>query len=94
MIVDEEWARVARESREALELLGRPLPRCLPGEADECGATFAQHAAAHLATIKAVADHQLWHLGPGFSQVHGDVYWNERRTLETACAAECERTCQ
>jgi hypothetical protein len=82
-VKDEDWAEYARATREALRLLGRPIePRCLPDEAEPCGASFALHAAAHLATIKAIADHQFTHLGPDFGRVHGDVYWNTRHELE------------
>lgn len=84
-IADEAWAEVARASRDALELLGRGLPRCLPGEPEACGGTFAQHACAHLATLKAVADHQLGHLGPDCADMHGDVYRHERGELEAGC---------
>lgn len=61
---DESWAPVARSTREALALLGiRITARCLPGEPEHCGGSYAQHAAAHLASIRAVVDHQLQHLG-------------------------------
>jgi hypothetical protein len=36
----------------------------MPDEAMPCGGSFAEHAGAHLAAIKAVADHQLAHLRP------------------------------
>lgn len=61
---DESWAPVARSTREALALLGyRITARCLPDEPGHCGGGYAQHAAAHLASIKAIVDHQLQHLG-------------------------------
>jgi hypothetical protein len=59
---DESWKQVAGDSREALALMGYPVaPRCLPGEPDACGGTFAEHALAHMATLKAICDHQLDH---------------------------------
>jgi len=62
---DLAWAQVARDTRQALNLLGYAIgPRCLPDETGACGATFREHAGAHLAAIKAVADHQLAHLNP------------------------------
>lgn len=61
---DESWAPVARSTREAMVLLGyRITTRCLPDEPEPCGGNYAQHAAAHLASIRALVDHQLQHLG-------------------------------
>jgi len=79
---DQAWAQAARDSRAALALLGRPIdPRCLPDETEPCGATFAMHAAAHLASIKAVCDHQLGHLGLAFAELFSEVYWQVRDDL-------------
>ncbi len=79
---DDTWAGVARNSREALALVGYGIaPRCLPGEPGACGGTFAQHAMAYLGTLKAVADHQLAHLGP-LGEQHGEIYWRVRAELE------------
>lgn len=65
MTADTAWAPLARTSRDALGLLGHPiLPECLPGEGAPCGGTFAEHAAAHLATLQAVITHHLEHLQP------------------------------
>lgn len=82
MATDESWAQIARDTREALATLGRPIePRCLPDESDPCGGTFATHAMAHFATIKAICDHQLGHLGPAFNDAHGEIYWHVRNEL-------------
>ena len=63
-VADSDWAAVAKSTRTALAHLGYPImSRCLPDE-DPCGGSWAEHAAAHLATIQAVADHQLGHLQP------------------------------
>lgn len=79
---DESWAEVARATREALALLGRPIePRCLPDEADPCGGTFTLHAVAHLATIKAICDHQLGHLGPAYRAPYDEIYLHTRAEL-------------
>jgi hypothetical protein len=84
----EAWAQVARALRNALALLGYVVgPRCLPGEGAPCGATFAEHACANLAAIKAVADHQLTHLGPQMAPMHGSVYLDVRNELESGCGA-------
>lgn len=84
-VEDAAWAEAARGARDALAGLGYPpVPPCLPGEAEECGGTFAQHAMAYLGTIKAVADHQLGHLG-ALGQQHGEVYWQARAELERDC---------
>lgn len=82
-VPDESWAEVARDTRAALRLLGRPIkPACLPDEPHPCGASFALHAAAHFATIKAIADHQLDHLGPDFTDANNVIYHATRRELE------------
>ena len=89
MATDESWAPVARDTREALRLLGRPIePKCLPDETDPCGGTFAIHAMAHLASIKAICDHQLGHLGPQFNDAHGEIYWHVRNELDELDRAE------
>ena len=91
MTTDESWAEVARGTRRALAELGHPItPLCLPDEADPCGGTFTQHALAHLATIKAVADHQLEHLGPAWNDIQDTIYWNERIELERADRADAD----
>lgn len=82
---DESWAPVARATRQALDLLGYPItPRCLPDEPDPCGGTFALHTVAHLATIKAICDHQLVHLGADFSPTTNDIYWSTRHQLDAS----------
>jgi hypothetical protein len=61
---NDTWPDVARNTREALRWLGHGItPRCLPDEPEPCGGSFELHAMAHLATIKAICDHQLAHLG-------------------------------
>ncbi len=61
---EHNWAEVGRDARSALVLLGYPaMPECMPGEADPCGASAQLHVLAYLATLKAVADHQLDHCG-------------------------------
>jgi hypothetical protein len=61
---DRAWKEPAEKTRQALGLLGYPLgPRCLPGEPQACGGSYSEHAFAHLVALKAVADHQLSHLG-------------------------------
>lgn len=78
--IDLTWRPVAEASREALALLGHPIDSpCLPHEAEPCGAGYGMHAAAHLAVIKAIADHQLEHLG--MPEVAADVYEHNRREL-------------
>jgi hypothetical protein len=82
--MDKTWADVARDTRAALALLGHPIdPLCLPDEIGACGGTFSQHAAAHLATIVAIADHQIKHLGPGYRGMVNDVYNETIREMKT-----------
>ncbi len=74
-VPDESWAPLARSTREALRLLGYGIePRCLPGEAEACGGTFTEHAAAQLAALRAVTDHHAAHLGPEWFELLGAVY--------------------
>lgn len=85
-ISDESWAEVARNSRAALALLGREItPRCLPGEPDHCGASFAQHACAHLAVLQAIADHQLGHLGGDAILMSDQIYNHEVIEITRRC---------
>lgn len=89
MNIDEEWAPIARSSREALALLGYNIgPKCLPGEPEFCGGSWAQHTMAQMGAIKAVADHHLSHLG-ALSELHGKIYWRIRDEL-----AEIDREMQ
>lgn len=72
---DAEWEPLACSSREALHLLGYTItPRCLPGEPEACGGTFAQHAASHLAALAAVTAHHVAHLGPSFNSLIESIY--------------------
>jgi hypothetical protein len=82
IIADETWKHEAEATREALNLLGcGPMPPCLPGEPEYCGASFAMHAMAHFATLKAIADHQLEHLGPMFVAHAREIYEHELEAL-------------
>lgn len=58
------WRQVAEATREALALLGYPVPDCLPGEPGACGGSDAEHAAANLGALRAVVEHRITHLGP------------------------------
>lgn len=83
---DGAWAPMARATREALALLGHRIdPKCLPDEPDPCGGTFAMHTMAHLAWLEAIADHELWHLGPEFKRASRDVYWRALGELDDQC---------
>lgn len=84
--MDLAWRQVAEATRQALGLLGYPIgPACMPHEAQPCGGGYAEHAAAHLAALNAVADHQLHHLGyPPL--LHDQVY--EKVRAELACCGD------
>jgi hypothetical protein len=83
-VSDQTWADLAHASRDALGLLGYGIrPRCLPGEPEACGGTFAEHVAAHLAALKAVADHHLIHLGAP-AEMLNDVYDRTTADLDHA----------
>lgn len=78
--VDLSWREVAEHTRRAAGLLGYPIKSpCLPHEAEPCGAGYGMHAAAHLAVIKAAADHQLEHLG--MPEVAQEIYDHTRAEL-------------
>jgi hypothetical protein len=82
---DETWTEVARASREALALLGYSIsPRCLPDEPEACGGTWAQHAIAHFATIRAIADHQLAHGDPA-GMMAWEIYTHAQEELSEGC---------
>lgn len=82
---DESWAQVARDIRDALSALGRDIgSRCLPDEDQACGGTFAQHAAAYFATIAAIVDHQMDHLGPAFNDMFTEIRGHELAELQGA----------
>jgi len=75
--LDRTWAALARDSREALRLLGYPInPVCLPDETKPCGAGFALHVASHLAYMMAVIDHHIAHLGDEFLPVIEEIRAN------------------
>lgn len=81
------WRDLAYASREALARLGYDISaRCLPDEADPCTGTFALHVIAHLAAIKAVADHHLEHLQPPAGMV-------DEISRNIAGDIACEKTC-
>jgi len=87
--MDENWATLARNSRVAMAAFGKETPPCLPDEAEPCGATFAQHAGAHLAALKAIIDHHLEHLGPEFMAcLYPDVYRATQAELAEVCPHE------
>lgn len=67
------WRQVAEATRDALARLGYPVPACLPGEADECGGSDAEHAAANLGALRAVVEHRITHLGSEARPMVDDV---------------------
>lgn len=69
-----KWRPVAEDTRQALELLGWGVPRCLPGEPEACGGSFAHHALAHLATLKAIVEVRIGHLGDGSQPMVEQIY--------------------
>lgn len=55
----EQWRRVAMDTRTVLDLLGYDLPSCLPGEDQECGHSFQEHAAANLGALRVVVNERI-----------------------------------
>jgi hypothetical protein len=85
-VPDQDWANLARGSREALRQIGYTVtPRCLPGEPDACGGSFAQHAMANLATLTAAANHHLIHMGP-LAALAPCIYDRVSAEIEADCA--------
>lgn len=78
MATDESWEAAARAARKALRCFGRTMPRCLPGEEEACGGTFAEHALSMYQLLIAYAEHQISHMAPPPAVV--------RRTRENAQA--------
>lgn len=77
------WAEVGRRARRALVLLGHPeFDPCMPDEAAPCGAPAQLHALAYFATLNAVCDHQLAHLGADPAAV-SEIYLHAAHLLET-----------
>jgi hypothetical protein len=87
-MTDANWRQLAESSRQALALLGYTIgPACLPGESDPCGATCAEHVAAQLAALKAVADHHLAHLGVELvAPIYGPTYESITDDLARDCS--------
>jgi hypothetical protein len=73
--VDTTWAPLAVSTRQALLLLDYDIfPDCLPGELHPCGGSFAEHAAAHLAALRAVVEHRITHLGADAQPMVEQIY--------------------
>jgi hypothetical protein len=75
-MADLAWADLARNSAQSLALLGYPVSACLPGDAEPCGGSYAEHAAANLIAMMAVNAHHLKHLAPSeelFDSVYDDT---------------------
>lgn len=83
-----KWKPVAEATREALALLGYHVPACLPGEPEACGADFAHHTVGNLATLKAVVEDRIGHLGDGSAALVEEIYTN---TLATLRAEPCDQ---
>ena len=85
------WADLTRNAREALSLLGYPVPPCLPDEPDACGGNYTQHLASYLAALRAVISHHLLHLGAPPRMVR-DITKRTAAVLHEDCRANgCQR---
>jgi hypothetical protein len=56
------WRQNAERYRRVLAELGHGAPACFPGEAEDCGGSYAEHVLGFLAAIKARAQFGLNHL--------------------------------
>jgi hypothetical protein len=88
--VQRTWREVAVNYRRALEVLDYPVPRCLPGERDECGGTDAEHAAAYLGALTAVLVDKREHLHSGVLSVAFESAYEVTRD-ELAALPSCGR---
>jgi len=80
--IDTSWRPLAEQTRFALQHLNFCIEgACLPGETDACGGTFAQHAMAQLAALRAVVDDQISHLGTDAGPHVEMIYQETRREL-------------
>lgn len=86
---DANWKPLAERTRQALDLLGYSVPRCLPGEPDACGGDFAHHSLAHLAALRAVVEHRIAHLGNGSAALVEEI--RTRVSAELATHDPCEQ---
>lgn len=86
--VDPAWQPLAQSTRKALHLLGYEVPACLPGEPEACGGSFAEHAAAHLAALRAVTEYRISHLGADASPLVEEVYAGMLATLQAGDPCE------
>lgn len=59
------WHQLALDLREALDKMSVPVDPCGPGEADDCGNSFATHCVSYFAAIQAKAEHGLRHMHHG-----------------------------
>lgn len=86
---DGQWAGLARASRAALALLGHQIgPLCLPDEPEPCGVGYELHALAHLATLAAITDHHLQHLGGVDTPLVMDIYTDAAAQTRARCQRE------
>jgi hypothetical protein len=90
---ERSWHEVAVRFRRALEVLEWPVPRCLPGERDECGGTAAEHAAGYLGALAAVVEFKTAHLHLGEHEGAGIVELVRESTRAELASIEAARPC-
>lgn len=87
---ERSWHEVAVKFRRALEVLDWPVPRCLPGEPDECAGTDAEHAAGYLGALRAMVEFRTSHLhfgehgGANIAEVVYAITRDELAAIEAA----------
>jgi hypothetical protein len=86
------WYETAVMYRRALEVLGWPMPRCLPGEPGEreCGGTDAEHAASYLGALGAIVGDKVQHLHSRHLDAAAHAAFEETRS-ELAALPPCGR---
>jgi len=63
--MSKSWRDFALDLRQALDLVHKPMDRCLPGEPEDCSHDYAEHCMSYLAALQAYAELGLQHLDHG-----------------------------
>jgi hypothetical protein len=89
--VQRSWHEVAAQLHRALEVLGWPVPDCLPLDRQPCGGTEAEHAATYLGALAAVVEHRTEHLHGGERGAELVVHGYADALAELAALPPCDR---
>jgi len=90
--MSDSWRDHALLLRGVLKKLGAPMRGCLPGDEDDCGSSWAEHALSYWAAIQARAEYGLRHMHhgePGGERLAGQLvgHWREEFDRTDPCDA-------